>query len=60
MRIEPERAARDLWHCDACGWVGRHPSLSDASDLVPDGEGGWRMDRTHVAVCPMCFKEVRK
>lgn len=54
-----ELRARGLYQCAACGWTGRWPSLSDASELV-EVDGNWIMDRRHVPVCPHCFKEVKR
>lgn len=43
------------WTCK-CGWTGGEPSLSDASELRSDGT----IDRVHIAVCPECFRAVRR
>jgi hypothetical protein len=42
-----------------CGWRGPRPSMSDASEVrVINGVAV--MDRRHVALCPLCFSEVRR
>jgi len=42
---------RERYHCDACGWDGETPLLSD------EGEGGGGVLWT-LRVCPDCREEV--
>lgn len=50
-----ELKARGMHTCEECGWVGRQPSVTDASSVV-ERNGRMEFDRTHLLVCPTCHK----
>lgn len=44
-----------------CGWEGDRPSYSDTSEPYAVDDLGRPMGGTiHIAVCPKCFKSLRK
>jgi hypothetical protein len=50
-----ELAARGVHECKKCGWLGRKPSITDASSTV-ERDGRLEVDRTHLLVCPACLE----
>lgn len=56
---ERDLAARGLYGCRECGWVGRNPSITDASSLM-ERNGQLVHDRTHLMVCPACFEIISR
>ena len=43
-----------LYRCN-CGWRGREPSWSDASEEMIRPDGRVDMDRRHLPICPRCL-----
>jgi hypothetical protein len=43
------------YSCSHCGWIGRQPSVTDASEARVDAYGAVVVDRQHLPVCPRCF-----
>lgn len=54
--LRPQKV--EVFDCRGCGWSGTEPSITDASSAV-ERNGRLEVDRTHLAVCPLCFEVLK-
>jgi hypothetical protein len=53
--IERSRNIGPTYQCCVCGMRTTQPSVTDASDFYPNGDGELEFQRKHYLCCPRCY-----